>query len=33
LELWWREALALGNNYVGTEHLLFGLLGERERGG
>lgn len=30
LELALREALALGHNYVGTEHLLLGLLREDE---
>jgi prophage maintenance system killer protein len=30
LELSLREALALGHNYVGTEHLLLGLLGRRQ---
>ena len=30
LELSLREALALGHHYVGTEHLLLGLLGEGE---
>ena len=28
LELSLREALALGHNYIGTEHLLFGILTE-----
>jgi Clp amino terminal domain, pathogenicity island component len=30
LELTLREALALGHNYVGTEHILLGLLEEEE---
>jgi len=30
LELVFREALRLGHNYVGTEHLLLGLLAEEE---
>jgi hypothetical protein len=30
LELTLREALALGHNYIGTEHLLLGLLDEEE---
>ena len=30
LELSLREALSLGHNHVGTEHLLLGLLRERE---
>ena len=34
LELTLREALALGHNYIGTEHILLGLLEEEEsRGG
>ena len=34
LELTLREALALGHNYIGTEHILLGLLDEEEsRGG
>src|SRR6185437_177946 len=31
LELTLREALALGHNYIGTEHILLGLLDEEER--
>ena len=31
LELALREALSLGHNYIGTEHILLGLLGEEER--
>ena len=27
-----RESLYLGNNYIGTEHMLLGLLGEVQRG-
>ena len=30
LELSFREALQLGHNYIGTEHLLLGLIGEGE---
>jgi ATP-dependent Clp protease ATP-binding subunit ClpA len=30
LELALREALALGHNYIGTEHILLGLLEEEE---
>ena len=30
LELVFREALRLGHNYVGTEHLLLGLLADDE---
>ena len=30
LELTLREALALGHNYIGTEHILLGLLREEE---
>jgi hypothetical protein len=30
MELTLREALALGHNYIGTEHILLGLLGEEE---
>ena len=30
LELVFREALRLGHNYVGTEHLLLGLLADEE---
>ena len=30
LELALREALALGHNYIGTEHVLFGLLREND---
>ena len=30
LELTLREALALGHNYIGTEHLLLGLLDEED---
>jgi hypothetical protein len=30
LELTLREALALGHNYIGTEHILLGLLDEEE---
>ena len=30
LELSLREALALGHNYIGTEHILLGLVGEGE---
>jgi len=30
LELTLREALALGHNYIGTEHILLGLLEEEE---
>ena len=33
LELTLREALALGHNYIGTEHILLGLLGEEENVG
>jgi ATP-dependent Clp protease ATP-binding subunit ClpC len=33
LELSLREALQLGHNYIGTEHILLGLLREGERGG
>lgn len=33
LELALREALELGHNYIGTEHLLFGLLKEGEGAG
>jgi hypothetical protein len=30
LELAWREALGLGHNYIGTEHLLLGIAREDE---
>jgi hypothetical protein len=30
VELTLREALALGHNYIGTEHILLGLLEEEE---
>ena len=30
LELTLREALSLGHNYIGTEHILLGVLGEEE---
>ena len=30
LELTLREALALGHNYIGTEHILLGLLDEED---
>ncbi len=30
LDLAWREALQLGHNYIGTEHILLGLVQERE---
>ena len=30
LELSLREALQLGHNYIGTEHILLGLIGEGE---
>ncbi len=30
LELSWREALQLGHNYIGTEHILLGLIREGE---
>jgi ATP-dependent Clp protease ATP-binding subunit ClpA len=30
LELTLREALALGHNYIGTEHILLGLLEDEE---
>ena len=30
LELSLREALQLGHNYIGTEHILLGLIAERE---
>ena len=30
LELTLREALSLGHDYVGTEHILLGVLGEEE---
>ena len=30
MELALREALSLGHNYIGTEHILLGLAGERE---
>ncbi len=30
LELSLREALQLGDNYIGTEHILLGLMGERD---
>jgi ATP-dependent Clp protease ATP-binding subunit ClpC len=30
LELSFREALQLGHDYIGTEHLLLGLIGEGE---
>ena len=30
LELAWEEARQLGHNYIGTEHLLLGLIGEGE---
>ena len=33
LELTLREALALGHNYIGTEHILLGLLEEEENAG
>ena len=33
LELTLREALALGHNYIGTEHILLGLLEEEEKVG
>ncbi len=33
LELSLREALQLGDNYIGTEHLLLGLIHEGENGG
>ncbi len=33
LELGFREALSLGHNYVGTEHLLLGLVRENEGAG
>jgi ATP-dependent Clp protease ATP-binding subunit ClpC len=33
LELSLREALQLGHNYIGTEHILLGLLREGEGGG
>jgi ATP-dependent Clp protease ATP-binding subunit ClpA len=33
LELTLREALALGHNYIGTEHILLGLLEEEESQG
>ena len=33
LELSLREALQLGHNYIGTEHILLGLIGEGEGGG
>jgi hypothetical protein len=33
LELTLREALALGHNYIGTEHILLGLLEEEESAG
>jgi hypothetical protein len=33
LELTLREALALGHNYIGTEHILLGLLDEEESAG
>ena len=33
LELGLREALQLGHDYIGTEHLLLGLIREGERGG
>jgi ATP-dependent Clp protease ATP-binding subunit ClpA len=33
LELTLREALALGHNYIGTEHILLGLLEEESPGG
>ena len=33
LELTLREALALGHNYIGTEHILLGLLEEESLGG
>jgi len=33
LELTLREALALGHNYIGTEHILLGLLEEEENVG
>jgi hypothetical protein len=32
-ELTLREALALGHNYIGTEHILLGLLEEESLGG
>jgi len=31
-ELALREALALGHNYIGTKHILLGLVGEKEGG-
>ncbi len=33
LELTFREALRLGHNYIGTEHILLALLEQRERRG
>jgi ATP-dependent Clp protease ATP-binding subunit ClpC len=30
LELALREALSLGHNYIGTEHILLGLVRENE---
>jgi len=33
LELTLREALALGHNYIGTEHILLGLLEAEESAG
>ncbi len=30
LDLAWREALQLGHNYIGTEHILLGLISEPE---
>ena len=27
-----REALSLGHNYIGTEHILLGIVRERQRG-
>jgi len=33
LELTLREALALGHNYIGTEHILLGLIEEEESAG
>ncbi len=32
LELALREALSLGHNYIGTEHILLGLAGEKHEG-
>lgn len=33
LEFAWREALALGHNYVGTEHLLLGMIRDPDNPG